>query len=106
MADKSSSMIAAAKATLVGGAIFLIPGFLAWLSSVTCSECPGHWPQRLWPRLGITSFVGGLILHLAAIAVVVFLCFLAGLIARRAEPGACARNWARSCWGHFPATRS
>ena len=84
MADKSSSMIAAAKATLVGGAIFLIPGFLALFVIGKVFGMLRTLAATLGPRLGITSWVGGLILDLAAIAVIVFLCFLAGLIARRA----------------------
>lgn len=84
MADKHPSMMAAAKATLVGGAVFLIPGFLAFFVLSKVFGMLRTLAATLGPRLGITSQVGGVLLDLAAIAVIVFACFLAGLIARRA----------------------
>jgi hypothetical protein len=57
----------------------------------------------LGPRLGITSWVGGVILDLAAIAVVVFLCFLAGLIARKAAARRMRITLDQVLLGSFPA---
>ena len=102
MADKSSSMIAAAKATLVGGAIFLIPGFLALFVIGKVFGMLRTLAATLGPRLGITSWVGGLILDLAAIAVIVFLCFLAGLIARRAAARRMRTKLDQVLLGSFP----
>jgi uncharacterized membrane protein len=84
MADKNSSIISAAKATLVGGAIFLIPGFLAFFVLGKVFGMLRTLAVTLGPKLGITSRFGGVLLDLAAIAAILFVCFLAGLIARRA----------------------
>jgi uncharacterized membrane protein len=102
MADKSSSMITAAKATLVGGAIFLIPGFLALFVVGKVFGMLRTLATTLGPRLGMTSWVGGLILDLAAIAVLVFLCFLAGLIARRAAARRMRTKLDQVLLGSFP----
>ena len=95
-------MIAAAKATLVGGAIFLIPGFLALFVIGKVFGMLRTLAATLGPRLGITSWVGGLILDLAAIAVIVFLCFLAGLIARRAAARSMRTKLDQVLLGSFP----
>lgn len=85
MADeRNSSIVAAAKDTLVGGAIFLIPGFLAFFVLGKVFGALKALAATLGPKLGITSTLGGIFLDLAAIAAILLVCLLAGLVARRA----------------------
>ena len=84
MADRNSSIMGAAKATLVGGAIFLIPGFLAVFVLGKVFGILRALAATVGPTIGLTTRLGGVLFDLAAIAAIVILCFLAGLIARRA----------------------
>ncbi len=84
MADRNSSIMAAGKSTLVGGAIFLIPGFLAFFVLGKVFGMLRALAATVGPKVGITSWLGGALFDLAAIAAIVLVCFLAGLVARRA----------------------
>lgn len=73
------------KTTVVGGFVFLIP---AAIVVVVLGKVIGAFKtlaKALAPIFGVESFVGGLVLNLLAIAVIVLLCFVAGLLARRAS---------------------
>lgn len=72
------------KTTVVGGFVFLIPAVIVVVSGKVIGTLKT--PARaLAPVLGIESFVGGLVLNLLALAVIILLCFVAGLLARRAS---------------------
>ena len=85
MANQNSSFMGAAKATVVGGAIFLIPGFLAFWVLAKIFGLLKSFAAILGPRLGITNTAGGVVLDMAAIAAVLLVCLSGGLIARRAS---------------------
>jgi uncharacterized membrane protein len=84
MANQNSSIMAAAKATVVGGAVFLVPGFLAFWVLAKIFGLLKSFAATLGPRLGISSALGGVVLDVA-IAAVILVCLLGGLIARRAS---------------------
>jgi len=84
MAEKESSIVSAVKATLLGGAVFLIPAFIVFFVLAKIFGMLKSFAAALGPRLGIESAVGGIWLDLAAIAVVLLVCFLGGLLARQA----------------------
>jgi uncharacterized membrane protein len=83
MRNKKSSIVAAAKATLAGGVLFLIPGFLAVFLLGKVFNLLRSVATRLGPLLGIESRLGGLLLDAATIVAILLACFLAGLLARR-----------------------
>jgi|tagenome__1003787_1003787.scaffolds.fasta_scaffold20947405_3 uncharacterized membrane protein len=84
MTDKYSSIIAAAKTTLVGGAIFLVPGFLALYVVGKVFGILVALAAGIGPHLGITGVIGGILLNLVAITLILLVCLLGGLLARRA----------------------
>ena len=59
MSDTKSSILSAAKATLVGGTVFLIPGFLAVYVLVKVFKMLRSLAVALGPRLGISGRLGG-----------------------------------------------
>jgi uncharacterized membrane protein len=83
MRNKKSSIVAAAKATLAGGVLLLIPGFLAVFLLGKVFNLLRSVATRLGPLLGIESRLGGLLLDAATIVAILLACFLAGLLARR-----------------------
>jgi len=84
MFDTKSTIVKAAKATLVGGAVFLIPVLLIFFVLGKVFSMLRSLTAAVGPRLGITSPLGGVLLDVAGIAAVLLVCFLAGLVARRA----------------------
>ena len=102
MAEKNSSIIAAVKATVVGGAVFLIPGFLAVFILGKVFNMLRALAVALGPRLGIGSWFGGLVLDIVAILAVVLVCLLAGLVARRATAQRVRSKMDQVLLGSFP----
>ena len=102
MSQNNSSVFGAIKATVVGGAVFLIPGFLAvWvLAKVfgSLKELAGS----IGPKLGIATVLGGVLLNLIAIAAIIVVCLLAGLIARRATAQRVRNKVDNVLLGSFP----
>jgi uncharacterized membrane protein len=84
MSDNRSSILAAAKSTLIGGAIFLIPGCLVFFVLAKAFTLLRSVAAGLGSRLGVTGPLGLTLLDVAAIAVVLLMCLLAGVLARRA----------------------
>lgn len=84
MAGSNSSIMVAAKATLLGGIVFLIPGFLAVFVLAKVFGMLKSLAVAVGPRFGIASALGGVLLDVAAIVAVALVCLLAGLVARRA----------------------
>ena len=85
MTENKSSIVAAVKTTLIGGVVFLIPAFLAFLVLGKVFNMLRSLARALGSWLGITTPLGGVVLDVAAIAVVLLVCLLAGLAARRAS---------------------
>ena len=84
MAERNSSILDVAKATLLAGAVFMIPGFLAVFVLAKVFGILKSLAVALGPRLGIASMLGGVLLDVAAIAAIMLVCLVAGLFARRA----------------------
>jgi hypothetical protein len=74
-----------AKAALIGGAILLIPGFLAFFVIGKVCSMLRSLAGALGPKLGIGDVLGAVLLDLGVIAAVLLGCFLAGWVARRVE---------------------
>lgn len=72
------------KTTVVGGVVFLIPAVIVVIALGKLLGVLKAMAKALAPLFGIESLVGGFILDLLAIAVIVLLCFAAGLLAKRA----------------------
>ncbi len=72
------------KTTVVGGVVFLIPAVIVVIALGKLFGALKAMAKALAPLFGIESLVGGFILDLLAIAVIVLLCFAAGLLAKRA----------------------
>ena len=85
MTENKSSIMAAVKTTLIGGVVFLIPAFLAFFVLGKVFNMLRELARALGSWLGITTPLGGALLDVAAIAVVLLVCLLAGLAARRAS---------------------
>jgi uncharacterized membrane protein len=74
----------AVKENVVRGAIFLVPGFLAiWVLSKVFGLLK-ELSMAVGAALGIELPWGGVLLDIVVIAAVIFICYLAGLIAERA----------------------
>jgi uncharacterized membrane protein len=82
MAAKDSSIVSVMKATLVGGAVCLIPAFLVFFVLGKVLNVLRSLALAIGPKLGIVDVLGGVVLDLAAIALVLVICLLAGLVAR------------------------
>jgi uncharacterized membrane protein len=102
VADKDSSIVSATKATLLGGAIFLIPGFLAVFVLGKVFGALKSLALALGPKLGIATWLGGALLDVVAIAAVVLVCFFAGLLARRAAAQRMRARLDQLLLGSFP----
>jgi uncharacterized membrane protein len=102
MAANNSSFVSAVKATLVGGAVFLIPGFLAFFVLGKVFNILRSLAVTIGPKLGIVDVLGGVLLDLAAIALVVLVCLLAGLLARRATAQRMRSKLDQILRGSFP----
>ena len=107
MAEKNSSIVTAVKGDLVGGAIFLIPGFLAVFVLGKVFNMLRSLAVALGPRLGIAERarrrVAGFGRNRGSCAGVSRwrVWWRAG-----PPPSGCGPRWIRCCWDRFPATPS
>jgi uncharacterized membrane protein len=102
MADRNSSVLVALKATVVGGAVFLIPGFLAVFVVAKVFGMLKALAVGIGPRLGIAGLLGGVLLDVAAILAVAVVCLLGGLVARRATAQRMRTKLDHILLGSFP----
>ncbi len=102
MSDNRSSILAAAKSTLIGGAIFLIPGCIVFFVLAKAFTLLRSLAAALGSKLGVLGPLGGVLLDVAAIAVVLLMCFLAGLVARRATAQRLRSKMDQILLGSFP----
>jgi len=102
MTENKSSIVAVLKATLIGGVVFLIPAFLAFFVLGKIFNMLTSLARALGSRLGITTPLGGVLLDVAAIAVVLLVCLLAGLAARRASAQGLRNKVDQILLGSFP----
>jgi uncharacterized membrane protein len=102
VAGNNSSIGGAVKATLVGGVIFLIPGFLAVFVLGKVFGMLKAVAVAIGPRLGVASWLGGALLDVVAIAAIVLVCMLAGLVARRASAQRMRSKLDQALLGSFP----
>ena len=73
------------KTTVVGGFVFLIPAVIVVVALGKVIGTLKVLAKALSSSVGTESLVGGFVLELLAIAATVFLCFVAGLLAKRAS---------------------
>jgi len=73
------------KTTVVGGFVFLIPAVIVVIALGKVIGTLKVIAKALSPFFGIESLVGGFVLDLLAFAATVLLCFVAGLVAKRAN---------------------
>lgn len=73
------------KTTVVGGFVFLIPAVIVVIALGKVIGTLKVIAKTLSPIFGIESLVGGFILDLLALVVTVLLCFVAGVVAKRAN---------------------
>jgi uncharacterized membrane protein len=71
--------------TVVGGFLFLVPAIIVVVALGKLIGTLKVMAKALSPFFGIETFVGGLALDLLAVSVAILLCFVAGLLARRAS---------------------
>ena len=72
------------KTTVIGGIVFLIPAVIVVVALGKLIGALKLVAKALAPFFGIESLIGGLVLDLLALIVTVLLCFVAGLLAKRA----------------------
>ena len=80
-----NNRLAFIKTTVVRGAVFLIPAVIVVIALGKLIGALKVIAKALAPFFGIESLLGGLALDLIAFTVTVLLCFLAGLLAQRAN---------------------
>lgn len=102
MSQSNSSFFDAVKATIVGGAVFLIPGFLAVWVLAKIFGLLKQLASSLGPKLGIATTLGGVMLDVVAIAAILIVCLLAGLIAQRATAQRVRNRVDNVLLGSFP----
>jgi uncharacterized membrane protein len=73
------------RTTVVGGFVFLVPSVIVIVALGKLIGVLKILAKTLSPFFGIRTFLGGLALDLVAFAVIVLLCFVAGLLAKRAS---------------------
>jgi uncharacterized membrane protein len=73
------------KTTVVGGFVFLVPAVIVVVALGKLIGALKVMAKALSPVFGIETLVGGLALDLLAVTVTVMLCFVAGLLAKRAS---------------------
>jgi len=73
------------KTTVVGGFVFLVPAVIVVVALGKLIGALKVLAKALAPFFGIETRLGGLVLDLLAVTVTVLLCFVAGLLARRAS---------------------
>jgi uncharacterized membrane protein len=72
------------KTTVIGGIVFLFPAVIIVIALGKLIGALKLMAKALAPFFGIESLIGGLVLDLSALIVTVLLCFVAGLLAKRA----------------------
>jgi uncharacterized membrane protein len=92
----------ALKRIIVSGAIFLIPGFLAVWVLAKIFGLLRELAVSVGSTLGIEMPLGGLLLNIVVLAVIVLVCFLAGLIAERAAAKRIRSKLDNVLLGSFP----
>ncbi len=102
MSQSNSSFFDAVKATIVGGAVFLIPGFLAVWVLAKIFGLLKQLASSLGPKLGIATALGGVMLDIVAIAAILIVCLLAGLVAQRATAQRVRNRVDNVLLGSFP----
>jgi uncharacterized membrane protein len=102
MREKTSSLVDAARATLIGGVVFLIPGFIVFFVLNKVFNLLKTFGAALGSWLGIELPMGGALLDLAAIVVVMLICFLAGLLASRGSARRLRAKLDQLLLGSFP----
>ncbi len=102
MTEKKSSIMAAIRATLIGGVVFLIPACLAFFVLGKVFNILRSLAKALGSWLGVTGPLGGVLLDVAASVVVLLLCLLAGLVARRAAARRLRNKLDQLLLGSFP----
>ena len=90
------------KTTVVGGFVFLIPAVIVVVALGKLIGALKVLAKALAPLFGIESVVGGLALDLFAVVVIVVLCFVAGLLARRATAKRMREKLDRALLNSFP----
>jgi uncharacterized membrane protein len=73
------------RTTVVGGFVFLVPAVIVVVALGKLIGALKVMAKALSPVFGIETLVGGLALDLLAVSVTVLLCFVAGLLAKRAS---------------------
>jgi uncharacterized membrane protein len=102
MTENKSSIMAAVRATLIGGVVFLIPACLAFFVLGKVFNMLRLLAKALGSWLGIAGPLGGALLDVAASVVVLLLCLLAGLVARRATARKLRNKLDEILLGSFP----
>ena len=102
MSRNRSSILTAAKSTLIGGAVFLIPGCLVFFALAKAFALLRSVAVELGSRLGIERPLGRALLDVGAIVLVLLMCFLAGLVARRATAQRLRSKVDQILLGSFP----
>jgi uncharacterized membrane protein len=90
------------KTTVVGGFIFLIPAAIVVVVLGKVIGALKALAKALAPVFGIESFAGGVVLDLLVLAVILLLCFVAGLLARRASAKHMRAKLDRTLLNSFP----
>jgi len=72
------------RTTVVGGFVFLVPAVIVVVALGKLIGALKVLAKALAPFFGIETRLGGLVLDLLAVTVTILLCFVAGLLARRA----------------------
>jgi uncharacterized membrane protein len=90
------------KTTVVGGFVFLIPAAIVVVVLGKVIGALKVLAKALAPVFGIESFAGGLVLDILALVVIVLLCFVAGLLARRASAKHMRAQLDRTLLNSFP----
>ena len=102
MSKRKSSIMTAVKTTLIGGVVFLIPAFLVVFILGKVFDMLRSLAKALGSWLGVTEPLVGVLLDVAAIVVVLLLCLLAGLLARRANAQKLRNKLDQILLGSFP----
>jgi len=90
------------KTTVIGGFVFLIPAVIVVVALGKLIGALKVLAKALAPLFGIESLAGGLLLELLALTVTVLLCFIAGLLARRASAKRMRATLDRTLLNSFP----
>jgi len=90
------------KTTAVGGLVFLIPAVIVVIALGKLLTGLKTLAKTLSPILGIESWFGGFVLDIVAFAVIVLICFAAGLLAQHAAAKRVREKLDRSLLNFIP----